>query len=253
MNLYQKLITTITTVLLTANPVQAFEVISAEDLNNSGNGTHASINLTATAETNFLNKLTDDVSTESFENYAWATPSDLELVFPNSGSAILRGSGKVYSIEHVEGVTNRDVINHEFNTGRHAVSGVNYWQTSAEVETSSTFMIDFTEYIAAFGFYAYDLGDFGGDLDINLYRDGELVGVVKNSEHNLYQIAASGENNGSAVYVGIVGEKQEDGSYETFDQVEFVIVNNQGSFRDDFGFDDMTIATPEQIKSILTD
>ena len=243
----KQLLATVTLSLLTANSVQAFEVISAEDLNKGGNGTHAAIDATRDAEQQFLSKLSSEVGTENFESYAWNTPAGLAISFPGAGSASLEGSGKVLSTEHVEGVTNLNTITHELNTGRNASSGVNYWQTSAQTGSSSTFSINLTEQIAAFGFYAFDLGDFGGELNINLYQDGELVGVVANSDHNLYQVANSGENNGSVVYIGIIGDQKEDGTYQTFDQVQFVIVNENGTKRDDFGFDDLTIATAEQL------
>lgn len=243
----KQLLSTLALSLIATTSAQAFEVISAEDLNTGGNGTHATIETTRDAEQQFLGRLSSEVGTENFESFAWETSSDLVLSFPGAGSASLDGGGKVLSTEHVEGVTDLSVINQEFNTGRNASSGVNYWQTSAQTGSSSTFTINLTEKIAAFGFYAFDLGDFGGELNINLYQDGELVGVVANSEHNLYEVANSGENNGSVVYIGIIGDQQDDGSYQTFDEVQFVIVNETGTKRDDFGFDDLTIATAEQL------
>lgn len=245
MKIFDQLLTTITTCLLIATPSQAFQVISAEDLN-TGGGKHAEIDLTIDAEAEFLTNLTSDVTTETFETYSW-NDSNLDLNFPNKVTASLGGDGQVYSIEHVEGVTDIDRINLELNTGRYAVSGINYWQTSAHIGGDSTFIINFSEDVAAFGFYAYDLGDFGGDLELNLYQDSELVKVISNTEHNFYEVVPAGETSGSALFIGIVGELQDDGSYETFDKVEFVIANEGGSKRDDFGFDDLTIAKVEQL------
>lgn len=254
MNLYQKLITTATTVLLATSPVQAFEVISAEDINTGGNGTRASLNRSQNAEIQFLNKLTTDVGTEQFEDYDWETSANLSLIFPGAGTATLNGNGQVYSIEHIEGQSSdrKDKVDRELEKGRYAASGSQYWRTSASVGGgSSTFIIDMTEEIAAFGFYAYDLGDFGGELAIKLYKDGELVGTIDNATYNLYATTTSGGYTGSAVYIGIIGEEKDDGTYETFDQVEFKIVNSNGSSEDFFAFDDMTIATPLQLQQIV--
>ena len=164
----KQLITAFTLSLVTATSVQAFEVISAEDLNKDGKGTHAAIDATKNAEQKFLSKLNSEVGTENFESYPWNASSDLVLSFPGAGSALLSGSGKVLSTEHIEGVTNRKTIKQEFNTGRNASSGVNYWQTTAATGSSSTFSINLTKKIAAFGFYAFDLGDFGGELNLSL-------------------------------------------------------------------------------------
>ncbi len=253
MNLYQKLITTATTVLLATSPVQAFEVISAEDINTGGNGTRASLNRSQNAETQFLNKLTTDVGTEQFEDYDWATPANLSLSFPGAGTATLTGNGQVYSIEDTQGQNaDRDYkVGRELLKGRYAASGSQYWRTSASVGGGSTFTINMTEEIAAFGFYAYDLGDFGGELAIKLYKDGELVGTIDNETYNLYATTTNGGYTGSAVYIGIVGQQKDDGTYETFDQVEFKIVNSNGSSEDFFAFDDMTIATPLQLQQIV--
>ncbi len=253
MKLYHKLITTVTTILLSASSAQAFEVISAEDVNTGGNGTRASLNLSLNAETQFLNKLTTDVGTEEFENYDWATPANLSLIFPGAGTATLTGNGEVNSITHIPGesLERENRVNRELLKGRYASSGSQYWRTSASVGGGSTFTINMTEEIAAFGFYAYDLGDFGGQLAINLYKDGQLVGTIDNTTHNLYATTTSGGYTGSAIYIGIIGEKMDDGSYETFDQVEFEIVNSTGTSEDFFAFDDMTIATPLQIQEVV--
>lgn len=255
MNLYQKLITTVTACLLATSPAQAFEVISAEDINTEGNGTRAYLDQSLNAENQFLDKLTTDVGTEHFEDYAWATPADLSLTFPGAGTATLGGNGLVYSIEHIDGESEerRTEVDRELYYGRYAASGSQYWQTSASVGGSSTFTINMTEDIAAFGFYAYDLGDFGGELAINLYQDGVLVGTINNATHNLYATTTSGGYSGSVVYIGIIGEQKEDGTYETFDKVEFEIINSNGISEDFFAFDDMTIATPIQLKEIASD
>ncbi len=255
MNLYQKLITTVTTCLLATSPVQAFEVISAEDINTKGNGTRAYLDLSLNAENQFLNKLTTDVGTEHFEDYAWETPADLSLTFPGAGTAILSGNGEINSIEYIDGQSTKkkDKVARELEKGRYAASGSQYWRTSASVGGSSTFTINMTEDIAAFGFYAYDLGDFGGELAINLYQDGVLVGTIDNATYNLYATTTNGGYSGSVVYIGIIGEQKEDGTYETFDQVEFEIINSNGTSEDFFAFDDMTIATPIQLKTIAAD
>ena len=189
--------------------------------------------------------MTSEVGTEDFESYNW-DDSDLDIDFPGAGTASLFGDGQVYSTEAVPGA-DLDKIQQELNTGRYAVSGIKYFQARANVGVSSGFSIEMSEEVAAFGFYAYDLGDFGGNLEIRLYNDGELVGTISNSDHNLYEVRSSGYTSGSALYVGIIGELKTDGTHETFDRVEFVIENQDGSNYDEFGLDDMTIATADQI------
>lgn len=233
--------------LLVANSSHSFEVISAQDLEKESGNRHATLNQTIKAENSFLNKLTNDVGTESFESFIWGRSDNINLSFPGAGTATLTGNGRVYSIEHTEGVTNQSIIEHELLRGRYASSGINYWQVRADVDTESTFTINFSQDIAAFGFYAYDLGDFGGELVIQLVKDGVVVGNIDNATYQLYNLHNSGSSTGSAIYVGIVGEKLGTDDYETFDQVRFTIANDDGSKYDEFAFDDMTIANAEQI------
>ena len=90
-------------------------------------------------------------------------------------------------------------------------------------------------------------------MEIKLYQDGEIVTTINNASHRLYTSTVDGAYSGSAVYIGIIGEQKDDGTYETFDQVEFVIANMAGSAEDLFAFDDMTIATPQQLVTIYAD
>lgn len=126
----------------------------------------------------------------------------------------------------------------------YSVSGNRYWPATAASNTSIAFNIKFDRDVAAFGFYAYDLGDWGAELTLKLYSKGQLVKTID----NLHSISKDGKYTGSAIYVGILGEKLANGNYETFDRVEFTAVNNNSDNpQDAFAFDNMTIGTKQQI------
>jgi hypothetical protein len=227
--------------LIAINPVQAFEVLKAEDINNGGLNTHAALNTTKQKEQEFLNRLDKTVGTEKFESLANFTTANLNLAFPGAGNATLGGSGEIHNITD----TGNSKIIYDLKQGLYSVSGDRYWYTEATPQANATFNISFSEKIAAFGFYAYDLGDWGAQLTIKLYSNNVLVSTI----NQLHTVNLNGQTTGSAIYVGILGEKQADGNRQTFDRVEFTtagtgIVNTT---HDIFAFDDMTIAVPGQM------
>ena len=244
MNVQKTLFTTLTASLLLTTSAQAFEVIKGEDINDGGPNSHATLNETRQAEKEFLNLLDNTVGTENFENVNWTPGSNLKLSFPGAGEAILGGNGEIYNINDA---STKISVRRALERGQFPSSELKYWHTKATPKNSSTFKIDFKEDITAFGFYAYDLGDWGAELSLKLYSDGQLVGTIR----DLHDVQTDGSTTGSAIYVGIVGESV-DGAYQTFDRVEFTttgegIVNSKS---DSFSFDDMTIAKVNQLKEV---
>jgi len=109
--------------------------------------------------------------------------------------------------------------------GRYPTSGINYWETSDE------FSINFSQPIAALGFYGIDIGDFSGQVTLELVNGGNRTFTINNT------IDGPG---GSVLYYGII----EDDPTMQFTQVTFA---NTESGWDFFGFDDLTIGSLEQI------
>jgi hypothetical protein len=225
----------------TINSAGAFEVMKAEDINNGGLNTHASLSATKQKEQEFLTHLDKTVGTEKFDNIANFTKANLALTFPGAGTAMLGGNGEIHNITDI---TNSKIV-YDLQQGLYSVSGDRYWYTEATPQANATFNINFSQDIAAFGFYAYDLGDWGAELTIKLYSNNVLVGTL----NKLHTVNLKGKTTGSAIYVGILGELQADNTRQTFDRLEFTTAGNAivNTNHDIFAFDNMTIATPEQM------
>ena len=165
------------------------------------------------AETQFLSNLTG-VGTENFESYADNTSSPLAITFPGAGTATLQGSGEVNEV--TPGTTN--------GYGRYAISGSKYWETS-----SALFSIEFSDPIAAFGFYGIDAGDFNGQLQL----------IATNGHTETLTIPHTvGAPGGTVIYFGFIDTEH------TYTSIQF---SNTGSSEDWFGFDDFTIGSPQQV------
>lgn len=163
------------------------------------------------ANANFMSNFTGAV-TEDFEAFDFNDSAPISLDFGVCGTAALSGNGRINDHESV---------------GREATSGSKYW------ETNQNFRITFTESISAFGFYGSDIGDYGGEVILN-YTNGSTTTIgIGNT------IRA---NDSSVLFFGFY----EDDINKAFDFISFS--NTEGS--DWFGFDDMSIATYDQINSV---
>ena len=244
MNLQKTIFTTLATSLLVTTNAQAFDVIKGEDINSRGLNTRTTLNQTKQAEQQFLNHLDSTVGTENFENVTFNSNSNLDLSFPGAGTATLGGNGEIHNIQN----TSSSAIAYDLEQGLYPSSGNKYWFTEAKPEGNSTFIINFSEDISAFGFYAYDLGDWGAKLTLKLYSNDKLVDTI----NNVHTVKTNGSTTGSAIYVGIIGELLSSGVYETFDRVEFTTTGNGivNTSHDIFAFDDMTIAKSNQLETI---
>ena len=108
--------------------------------------------------------------------------------------------------------------------GRFPTSGTKYWTTNS---TLGDFDITFSESISAFGFFATDIGDFSGQITLEL---------VNGTTQDLIVPSTINAPNASMLYLGLISDMP-------FTMVRF---GNTSSV-DRFGFDDMTIADAAQV------
>lgn len=204
---------------LTASAAEA-QVFFGED-SDGDEFTRSTLMASVNAENMFLAHL-EGVGTEDFETSAGGTP--LPLVFPGAGTATLQGSGSVQT----QGAGTD-------GTGRYPTSGVNYFETNA----AGGFSIDFTDPVAAFGFYGVDIGDFGGNLALSFLNGAASVAMI-NVAH---AVGAGGSTGGNAFFFGYINEMN------PFTRVVFNLT--EGPSNDVFAFDDMTIGSPEQVVGVV--
>lgn len=158
---------------------------------------------------------------ENFESFATSTAAPLAVSFGSAGTATLQGTGEVGSVTF--GTTN--------GFGRYAVSGTNYW------EATNAFSIEFSQPVAAFGFYGVDIGDFNGQVTLEL----ELVG---GGTETLIVPTRSSAPGGSVLYFGLLTTDPN----LLFTSISF---GNTASGTDFFAFDDFTIASLGQVVSAV--
>lgn len=167
----------------------------------------------------FLSNLVG-VGTETFESFADGTSASLALAFPGAGTATLTGGG---------------AVDNDPGTGQHAISGANWWRTGA----GNDFVIEFTDPVAAFGFYGVDVGDIGAQLTLTLLNGSP---VVINIPHTVEAGGPNSGQNGSVIYFGYIDTDH------PWTQAQFANVGGGGG--DDFGFDNMTIGTTRQVAPV---
>lgn len=168
------------------------------------------------AEADFLSYL-EGVGTETFDGIPDGTGNPV-LSFPGAGSATLNGTGSVQDES-------------DACCGRYGISSPNFY----EADAGGGFGIDFSDPVAAFGFYGVDIGDFGGQLFLEFMYEGgdtEMLAV----DHT---IGSSGSTGGSVFFFGFINTARQ------FSSVEFQLM--EGPEGDVFAFDDMTIGSVEQV------
>jgi hypothetical protein len=163
------------------------------------------------AHTLFINSL-QIAKTENFDAISLGTdavpPLDLDF---GGGTTLAQLTGSGY-------------VDNSQNNDRWATSGSQYWEAA-----STDFTINFmTTDVSAFGFYGTDIGDINGQLTIRLtYQDNLFEDFTINN--------TIGAASGSGLYWGVTNNTK------FFKSITFG--TTQGG--DYFGFDDMTIGTPE--------
>ncbi len=202
------------TLTLGANPVTFF----GEDVNNAGDPNEAVLTNANTAHNAFFLNLTG-VGTETFESFATGTVLPLNISFGAAGTATLSDPSNTSAIE-----SGND------GAGRYPISGTQYLVTGA----GSGFTLTFSAPIAAFGFFATDVGDFAGSLSLGLTGSGGNTNLaVPNT------VGGNGSTSGSNLYFGF---------YDTTNTYTSITFNNIGSGGVDvFGFDNFSIGGLPQV------
>lgn len=198
-----------------------------EDLNNSEAVPLPAFPNASAAETQFLSNLVD-VETENFEGFNAGDTVPLGLTFSGPGltdiTATLQGGNG--EVAEVASGTN--------GFGRYPISPTKYFEVAAG--GTGNFEVSFDRDIAAFGFYGVDIGDFGGQFQLELTNDGNLVNLVT-VPNTQGSFASTG---GSVLYFGVIQTNAAD----VFDNVAFLTTTGQG---DVFAFDEFTVGAIEQV------
>lgn len=198
----------------------ASQIFTAEDTNPGGTVTAP----VKAARDAFLGSFNGPVGSFGFE--APVAPNDVPPItatFVGSSTPIIatiNGNGRVFGTPEAG----------RFNT---TTGGSQYFRASSE--PGGVFSITFDQAISAFGFYATDVGDFGGTLKLNLTRQSDN-GIDELVVHT------GTVANGSLLFYGFAD------SASRYTQVAFISANTTPS-NDFFGFDDFVIADSGQIKS----
>jgi hypothetical protein len=181
-----------------------------EDVNRAGDPNVVSpVNANA-ASGQFLSNLAN-IGTETFESYRTGTFVPLTLNFSGLGSAVLSGNGTV--------------VGGNDGGGRFPISGTQYLLTDA----GAGFNLRFNSPVSAFGFYATDIGDFGGQILLTLTdANGQLSSLtVPNT------IGTNGSTSGSVLYYAFLDRSN------SYSNVRF----SDTAASDVFAFDNITVGS----------
>lgn len=189
-------------------PMSAQTIFFGENQNPGGAATGAPVD----ARNDFLARLSG-VSTESFESFAVGSSPEA-ITFTGSAGTITAsfspGTGTV-----------RD----SSTAGRFATDGANFFSTS------SIFEANFSTPVAAFGFFGTDVGDFDGQLTVELFRVGGSSSLL--TVPNTINAADS-----SLLFFGVID------TANPFTRIRF---GNTSTGSDTFGFDQLTIGDIGQV------
>jgi hypothetical protein len=177
------------------------------------------------------------VGTETFENIPIGTRAPLTVSFEGAGSATLLGPGRVVS------VTPGEVLRRGSDgspLGRYSVPSTStsrFWDTAAQ---DGGFAIEFGSPVAAFGFYAVDVGESGGILKLLLEASGG--GTV---ELSVPLVSPARDAEGSVLFFGFIDTET------LYDRIAFVTRDptSGASIDDGFGFDNFIIGSIEQVRT----
>ncbi|MEO1688130.1 MAG: VPLPA-CTERM sorting domain-containing protein [Pseudomonadota bacterium] len=201
--------------VLTAGPAAALPVtFFGEDQSPAGSVDPAGA--PAVAQGDFLATLAAGVGTEDFETRPVGDFATLGISFPGSTGAITATlSGPDLEVDGSAG------------SGRFATSGSRFVELD-----DGEMLIEFSDPIAAFGFFGTDVGDIGEQLAVTLFEAGTLAETEFLPPHD------TNANNGSLLFWGFVDTET---SYSS------IRLGSASGSGDVFGFDDLTIGDVGQI------
>lgn len=203
----------------------AIQTFFGQDLNANASVPLNPIPNSAAAETSFLSNLSG-VGTETFETLSGSAP--LNLVFPGAGTATLSGTGSVVTL------ANQTTTN---GAGRYGITRDGGTESYYEAQASTgggNFAITFSSAIAAFGFYGIDIGDFGGQLQLQL-------GFFGGGTQTLTVPSGASTPDGSVLYYGFISNDPS----QLISSIQFLDTNTS----DIFAFDNMTVGSLQQVTS----
>lgn len=180
-----------------------------EDVNLSGDPTVATPLNASAASGRFFANLSNS-GTETFEGFNTGTFVPLTATFSGMNSAVISGTGTV--------VSGND------GGGRFPISGTQYLLTSVEGGVN----LRFSSPVSAFGFYATDIGDFGGQLMLTLTdTSGNLTTLTAPNT-----MGTNGSTSGSVLY------------YAFYDRANsYTNISISTSVTDTYAFDNLTVGT----------
>ena len=204
-------------VLVSGIGAQAAQTFFGEDLNGSPTVPLAAWPNATAASNSFMSWL-DGVGTESFEAMTvGAAPTT--LTFPVPGGTITAD------------FTGDMVVGDGVFRGRYATDGDQYL-----TGYTGTFSIEFSEPVAAFGFFGIDVGDFGGQMTVTT-NDGTVYTISHST--------GTGEGSppdGAVLFWGLI---------DTDNPFTSLVFGNDSGGVDGFGFDQMTVGTIEQVNPVI--
>lgn len=215
-----------------------YETFTGFDANDSALTPLTVLTEASGAETAFKSRLSQGVSTEDFESKATGATSPLTLSFLNAATSVVTTA----LLAGGNGFVNAVIPGETDGFGRYSIPSATsskFWSVDAS-GVNSSFTIEFSAAIAAFGFYGIDIGDFGGQVQIDLLA-ADMTTVITSFQPS-YTIGVDGSTDGSVLYFGVVAGAT-DGS-EDFHGLRF---SSTRQVADVFAFDNFTIATRDQI------
>lgn len=205
----------------------------------------------ATARNSFLTA-TVNHGTLNFANYplpqgdVWATPG-LNNAF--SGSTVtadfVDAEAQFVIPDTLTQTVNGQTVSLR-DLGRFSTSPVGDDANRMVLESAGSFTMKFSAAIQAFGFFGSDIGDFGGGLTLELFKDEDGVNPSQTFVVVPGSTPATGANDqgGSLLFFGFIDTAV---GYKKIRFVHQNFVNGDFTDVDGFGYDDMLIASVNDV------
>ena len=191
---------------------------------------------------------------ESFFNLAGGTPEVENFENPaldTTNPTLIFGSGNTRVTATLGGTGGRIVDTAGPVNGRFSVPGLysdapqvygrRFWEASATT-AGSTFEITFDQKVEAFGFFGIDIGDFGGNLSVELFASALASDVTPiGGPFTIGGNFSDTDARGSVLYWGVRAQ----GENQWFRRIQFSLANTT-SAEDVFAFDSFTVVGAPQ-------